>query len=176
MDISARLIDLREAHPQLFWDSIIAATAAVLDANTREEKTEFSILLENVPDFDDAEVHLLVDSKGTPVSEVARLERTYEASRLVELAAIAIAGLSLYHIGGHKICDLALRRTGADYLVDDCKYLLEVAGRTRRAEAAKAWQDRWTRLQRRAHCGFFLFVVEFESFTARFGFGEPLFG
>src|SRR5262249_35811803 len=52
----------------------------------------------------------------------------------IELAAIALAGLALYHGGGHEIVDVAVRGSGADYLVDAGRHLLEIAGRSRRSD------------------------------------------
>jgi hypothetical protein len=59
------------------------------------------------------------DPASVASDHVHRLQRTYEVSRLVELAAIAIAGLGLYYGGGHEMRDVALRGSGADYLVNE---------------------------------------------------------
>jgi hypothetical protein len=45
----------------------------------------------------------LIDPVEVAPEHVSRLQRTYESSRLVELAAIIIAGLGLYYEGGHEI-------------------------------------------------------------------------
>ena len=99
-----------------------------------------------------------------------QLQRTYEAPRLVELAAIAIAGLGLYYGGGHEMRDVALRGSGADYLVDEAHHLLEVAGRSRRSDFGAAWQQRWQRLAGRPGSGFYVCVVEFETPAGRLAF------
>jgi hypothetical protein len=103
---------------------------------------------------------------------VSRLRRTYEASRIVELAAIAIAGLGLYHGGGHEIRDVALRGSAADYLVDETNHVMEVAGRSRRSDLNAAWNARWQRLSERLRVGFFVCVAEFETFAGRLAFQE----
>jgi hypothetical protein len=79
------------------------------------------------------------------------------------LAAIAITALALYHGGGHEIVDLAIRGSGADYLVDYNRQLLEIAGRSRRSDAEAAWQERLDRLRNRASEGFYLCVIELET-------------
>lgn len=101
---------------------------------------------------------------------MSRLQRTYESSRLVELAAIAIAGLGLYHGGGHEIIDIALRGSAADYLVGESNHLLEVTGRSRRSDFRVAWQQRWQRLTDRIGRGFYVCVAEFETPTGQLAF------
>jgi hypothetical protein len=112
-----------------------------------------------------------IEPTGVSPARVARIRRTYEAPRLVELAAIAIAGLGLYHAGGHEIRDVALRWSGADYIVDEANDLLEVAGRSRREDLTKAWEERWQRLSE-CSSGVYVCVAEFETFTGRLGFRE----
>ena len=89
---------------------------------------------------------------------------------LIELAAIAIAGLALFAAGGHQIRDVALRGTSAHYLVDADGHLLEVAGRSRRIDFDAAWQVRWERLLGRPGSRFYVCVCEFESPSARLAF------
>jgi hypothetical protein len=97
-------------------------------------------------------------------------DRTYEPFRLVELAAIAIAGLGLYHAGGHEIRDIALRGSGADYLVDEFNHPLEIAGRSRRTDFDVAWGQRWRRLSDCSAGGFYVCVAEFETPSGRLAF------
>jgi hypothetical protein len=89
---------------------------------------------------------------------------------LVELAAIAIAGLGLYYGGGHAMQDIALRGSGADYLIDESNHLLEVAGRSRRRDVGVAWQQRWQRLTGRMGSGFYVCVAEFETPAGQLAF------
>jgi hypothetical protein len=98
------------------------------------------------------------------------VRRTYELSRRVELAAIALTGLALYHGGGHEIVDVAVRGSGADYLVDPAQHLLEIAGRSRQADFEVAWQQRLQRLRARATGSFYLWVIELESPAGRLMF------
>jgi hypothetical protein len=90
--------------------------------------------------------------------------------RLVELAAIAVAGLALFCAGGHQIRDVSLRGTSADYLIDDERHLLEVAGRSRKKDFSAAWNERWRRLAE-GSTGFYVSVTEFETPASRLGFG-----
>jgi hypothetical protein len=92
--------------------------------------------------------------------------------RQVELASIAIAGLALHHAGNHEIRDIALWGSGADYLVAEEGYRLEVAGRTRRADFAAAWDQKWDRLSDHVSPGFFACVVEFETPAGRLWFNR----
>jgi hypothetical protein len=63
--------------------------------------------------------------------------------------------------------DVAVRGSGADYLVGSDRHLLEVAGRSRKADFEAAWQQRLHRLEDRATSGFYLCVIECESLTGR---------
>ena len=103
------------------------------------------------------------------------MRRTCEAPRCTELAAIALAALGLYHGGAHEIVDLAVRGSGADYLVNSARHLLEIAGRSRKPDFEAGWQQRLHRLEERATSGFYLCVIEFESLTGRLLFraGAP---
>jgi hypothetical protein len=103
-------------------------------------------------------------------AHVVRLRRTYEPSRLVELAGIAIAGLGLYHAGAHEIRDIALRGSVADYIVDEANHLLEIAGRSRRSDFSAAWQQRWQRLSEGRSGGFYVCVAEFETPAGQLAF------
>ena len=115
----------------------------------------------------------MIDPAGVSAQQIARVCRTYKPSRRVELAAIAVAGLALHHAGGHEIVDLAVRGSRADYLVDQSRHNLEIAGRSRRRDLEAAWQERWERLTERWGSGFYLCVAEFDTCTARLGFAPP---
>lgn len=134
----------------------------------------FSFFLEtiNLPNCGDRFLRLSIDPKGIADNYVVRVKRTYEPSRLVELAAIAIAGLALFQAGNHEIRDIALRGTGADYLVDETNQLPEIAGRSRKSDFNVAWQQRRNRLNEIAINGYYLCVVEFETPSGRLEFFE----
>jgi hypothetical protein len=119
LEIAIRLSDLPSMHPRLLWDEIMTAFVATsIDAGGG---SPFSFFLEtiNLPNYGDRFLQLSIDLEGVADNYVVRVKRTYEPSRLVELAAIAIAGLALFQAGNHEIRDIALRGTGADYLVDE---------------------------------------------------------
>src|SRR4029077_12255406 len=107
---------------------------------------------------------------GVSADHVARLLRTYELSRLIELAGIGIAGLGLYGAGRHEIRDVALRGSAADYIVDEANHLLEVAGRSRRSDFATAWEQRWRRLSEGRRGSFYVCVSEFETPACQLAF------
>jgi hypothetical protein len=154
-------------HSRLLWADIIAATVAVLSETRPHSPFPFVLTVQDLPAFGSAELQLAIDPFGIARAHVNRLRRTYASSRLVELAAIAIAGLGLYHGGGHEIRDVALRGSGADYLVDASNHLLEVAGRSRRRDFEAAWQQRWQRLTEHMGIGFYVCVAEFETPAGR---------
>jgi hypothetical protein len=166
-DISTSLVALPEMHPELEWQEISAATVAVLEDAGLESPYQVAFELTDTPGFGSDGVRLLVDRVGIPVERVARIRRTYEAARRVELAAVALAGLALYHGGGHEILDVSLRGSGADYLVDAARTLLEVAGRSRSGDFESAWTNRLARLKERAVGAFYLCVVEFQTPAGR---------
>jgi hypothetical protein len=170
MDIAVRLVELTTMHPRLLWDDIIAATVAVLSAIRTPSPFPFTLTVQDLPGFGSEQFQFALDPTGVAVDHVRRLQHTYEASRLVELAAIAIAGLGLYYGGGHEMRDVALRGSGADYLVDETHHLLEVAGRSRRSDVGVAWQQRWQRLSGRRRGGFYVCVAEFETASGRLAF------
>ena len=170
MDVPVRLLDLSAMHPELLWETIITATAAVLGEPGREPPYPFVLAVEDVFGFGSDECRLLVDPEGVSANRVAQVRRTYEPSRLVELAAIAIAGLGLHHAGGHEILDVAFRGSAADYLVDQARHHLEIAGRSRRSDRETAWRQKWQRLKDLWGTGFYLCVAEFEGNTGRLAF------
>ena len=157
-------------HPCLLWDDIIAATVAVFDDRGFSAPFRFGLTIEDLPRFGSGQLDLRILKGGVPDKHVLRIRRTLEAHRLVELAAIAVAGLGLFASGGHQIRDVALRGSSADYLVDQEDYLLEVAGRSRRADFQQAWDSRWDRLAGRHRSGFFVCAAEFETPSGRLAF------
>jgi len=170
MSSTLRLTDLSTMHPRLLWNEIIAAAAAVLGEGNQSAPHPFQLDLEDLPGFGSGRLDWSLDTTGVSDAHVERLRRTFESSRLVELAAIAIAGLGLYHGGGHEIMDVALRGTAADYLVDSSNYPLEIGGRSRRSDLKSAWQQKWAQLAERRSSGFYLCIVEFETRTGRLAF------
>jgi hypothetical protein len=170
MNVSVRLVDLTLMHPSLLWEDIIAATVAVLGETRTQAPFPFMLTVQDVPGFGSDQLRLDIDPIGIALEHVERLRRTYEPTRLIELAAIAIAGLGLYYGGGHEIRDVALRGSGADYLVDESNHLLEVAGRSRWRDVGVAWQQRWQRLIEHIGSGFYVYVAEFETPAGRLAF------
>jgi hypothetical protein len=172
MPVELRLFDLIEMHPRLLWESIITATAAMLESSGAAPPYPFRLSVQGVPEADDQEMEWVLDSTGVSSDEITRIRRTYESSRLVELAAIAIAGLALHCAGGHEINDLAVRGSAADYLVDETRHCLEIAGRTRRRDLDLAWEKKRSGLEDLGEKGYYLCIAEFESFTGRLGYFE----
>lgn len=170
MEIATSLLGLTEMHPELEWHEIAAATVAVLEDGGLEAPFQVSLDLMDVPGFGSQGLRLVIDRVGIAAERVARVRRTYESARRIELAAIALIGLGLYHGGGHEIVDVAVRGSGADYLVDDARHLLEIAGRSRQTDFEAAWQQRLQRLKERAGSGFYLGVVEFQTPSGRLMF------
>ena len=170
MDVSTRLVNLSSMHPQLLWETIITATAAVLADCPGQPAFLVNLIVENVPGFGSDTCRLLIDPGGVSPNHIARVRRTYEPSRLVELAAIAVTALALHHAGGHKILDVAVRGSAADYLVDQAGHQLEIAGRSRQRDLETAWRQKWERLVERGGTGFYLCVTEFETATGRLAF------
>ena len=170
MEIEVSLADLPKMHPRLLWDEITLATIAVLGGKLTASSYEFALTTQDMPGYDSSELVFIMNPGDVDPTNLARIRRTYDPARLVELAAIAIAGLGLYHGGGHEICDVAFRGTGADYTVGEHSLPLEVAGRSRRSDLSNAWEQRWRRLSKRSRIGFFLCVAEFETPAGRLAF------
>ena len=170
MDELVRLVDLPGMHPNLLWDTIIPATVAVFADIGATAPHPLPLTVQAVPGLGSQEPRLLIDSGGVSPELIAKVRRTYELSRLVELAAIAVAALGLHSAGGHQIVDVARRGSGADYLVDETLHHLEIAGRSRRRDLDAAWQQKQQRLTDRSGPGFYICVVEFESPAARLAF------
>jgi hypothetical protein len=167
MEIATSLVGLTEMHPELEWQEIAAATVAVLEDGGLEAPFQVPLDLIDVPGFGSEQLHLLVDRDGVPAERVARVRRTYEPPRRIELAAIALAALGLYHGGSHEIVDVAVRGSGADYLVDSAHHLLEIAGRSRHSDFEVAWQQRLQRLKERTTGSFYLCVIELQTPAGR---------
>jgi hypothetical protein len=170
MDTTVRLLDLPGMHPHLLWDTTIPATVAVLGDVGATVPHILPLSVENVPGFGSGELRLMIDPTGVTSEVLARLRRTYEPSRLIELAAIAVAAIGLHRAGGHQILDVARRGSGADYLVDEIHQRLEIAGRSRRRDLDAAWQQKQHRLADGSGRGFYVCVAEFESPAARLAF------
>jgi hypothetical protein len=169
MDVTVRLTDLTKMHAQLLWDEFVTATVAVL-SQQHTSPFRFELRVTDVPGFDDDTLVLTIRPPSLTAKVLEQLQRTYEPARLIESAAIALAGLGLYHAGRHEIRNVAFRGSGADYLVDDDEHLLEIAGRSRSSDLQAAWDQRWDRLMRRRGNGFYVFVAEFATFSGRLGF------
>jgi len=157
-------------HPGLLWESIVVAAAAILEERYHGLPYRLDLDLRGIPGFGTDELILNISADEIDASRIGRFRRTYEDSRQVELAAIAIAGLGLHFAGHHEIRDVALRGSAADYLVGEDHFRLEVAGRTRRADFGAAWQQKWERLTDQVGSAFFVCVVEFETPTGRLEF------
>ena len=170
MEVVSHLVELSTIHPHLEWDDIIAAAVAVLEQDEAEPPFRLELAVENLPTFDDETLCLTILPEGVSPAHVARLRRTYETSRLVEMAAIAVAGLALFHAALLAIRDIALHGSRADYLVGKAGFLLEVGGRSRRSDFGTAWRDKWEHLKESQGGGFFLCVVEFETPAGRLAF------
>ncbi len=170
MDVRLALTDLTEMHPQLLWSDLAAAATSILVKPRSSPLVELPFEFQSVPGFGSTEVVLGIDCSDVELRDVERLRRTYEQTRLVELAAIAVAGLALYHESGHEIVDVSLRGSSADYLVDESHRLLEVAGRSRRSDFESAWQQKRSRLEARGQQDFYICVVEFETPFGRLGY------
>lgn len=172
MRVDTSLVDLPRFHPHLLWREMRLATAAVIADLGKKAPFEFELTVMNVPGFHDDVLEMSIEFGKVTKMDLQRLRRTYEQARRVELAAIALAGLALYHAGGHEIRDLTWPGSGADYLVDDEEYLLEVAGRSRRSDFGKAWEQRWQRLAGNFGGDFYVFVAEFETPAGRLAFAD----
>lgn len=98
MDVPVRLSDLGAMHPRLLWDEIAAATAAVLGLSPRGSPSLLIVELRDVPGFGSERLTLAIDAAGIVGSHIARVRRTYEPPRLVELAAVAVAAMALYMV------------------------------------------------------------------------------
>jgi hypothetical protein len=158
-------------HPRLLWSEIIAAAGILLNESGKSAPFAFELAVDGVAGFGSELLPMRIDASGIPPAQLTALRRTYDLARLVELAAIAIAGIGLHAAGGHEIKDVALRGSRADYLVDDANHLLEVAGRSRRSDFGAAWRERWERLSKTVPDGYYVCVSEFETPAGKLAFG-----
>lgn len=170
MIASCRLSDVSDYHPRLLWDDAIAAAVSVAQRFASAPIVRYAIDTEGLAAVRDNQLLLDLDLRPFSAARIARLERTYEPARIVELAAIAIAGVALYHGGRHEIVDVTMRGSGADYRVDHSGVVLEVTGRTRRRDVNAAWESKRQRLLHRSACGAYICVVEFETPGGRLTF------
>ena len=172
MEVRTSLLELVALHPRLLWFDSIAAVGVVLGQLPGPTPYNLIIDIEGIPSFDDPTLTLTIDTSAIDPEHMARLTRTYEPSRLVEMAAIAIAAVAIFHVAHTEVRDMARRGSGADYFVGEAGMLLEVGGRSRRADAGAAWRQKWDRLTEQEVGRFFVFVVEFETPSGRLGFHE----
>jgi len=172
METATSFADLATMHPELEWNEIAVAAVAVLEERGFEAPFQLHIDAAGVPGFGSETLQFSIARDGIHAPQVERIRRTYDAPRRIELAAIAVAGLALYHGGGHEIVDVAVRGSSADYLVGLSSNVLEIAGRSRRSDFATAWQQKKERLEARSARSFYLCVVEFETPAGRLEFFE----
>jgi len=165
-----RLSDLNAMHPRLVWDHIGCAAAATLVGSTRSAPIRLQVEYTDLPRSGSGSAELIIDITDYSDGMLEAIRRTYEQPRLVELGAIAIAGLLLNALGGHEIMDVTSRGSGADYLVDDLTFRLEIAGRSNRSDFHPAWRVRYQRLREISDDSFFLSVTEFETPASRLAF------
>lgn len=170
MEITTSLAELPAIHPNLVWPHLIVACASVLDLSASEPSRTLEVALEGIASFDDETLTLRIQPAGIDADELLRLSRTFDASRRIEMAAIVVAALILFHVAHLEIRDIAVRGSRADYLVGEQGYLLEIGGRSRRQDLAAAWREKWRGLLEREVGGFFLSLTEFESPAGRFAF------
>jgi hypothetical protein len=169
LEVQATFDELAACHPRLLWREMSAAAAVVLLPHWKRRSLLIRFETERLPGLAGDELVLKVDAPPIPEDEIERVRRTYEAPRLVELAAIATCGLALYQGGGHEIVDIAARGTQADYLVDAERHPLEIAGRSHKSDLAAVWADKQARLRRRTRSGFYVCVFEFETPRGKLG-------
>lgn len=171
MRVNADIAELSVMHPRLLWDDIGAALVAVLDERRLGRGlTRIELTTVDLPSYGGEQLTIALEMGHFEARRVSAVRRTYEAPRLIELAAIAVAAIGLYYAGGHEIRDVALRGSAADYLVDESNHLLEVAGRSRQNDFEMTWQRKWQRLSDEAGGSFYLCVVEFEKGTGKLAF------
>jgi hypothetical protein len=171
MQFSVSLAELPELHPSLWWDSLIAAAVLALKPRSINNSAFVEFAIESAPNSFNTALRLEIDLGEVSRWDLARLSRTFDSARRIELAAIAIAGLAVYYLGRHRIGDAAIRGSGGDYHLDEGRYLLEVSGRSRRSGLAWAWNECQARLRKCADRPWCLVVIEFEWLTGRIGFG-----
>jgi hypothetical protein len=172
MAVAVSLSGLSQMHPLLLWEPIIPAAFLVFQQRGMEPPYRFLMAIEDLPGFGTDMLELAIESPGISPLVIERCERTFELSRLIEFAAIAIAGLALHVAGGHELIDVARRGSAADYLVDAARHPLEIAGRSRRRDLDSAWEEKEPRLRARSNRACYLCLCEFETLTGRLAFRE----
>jgi hypothetical protein len=170
MAVGVALLDLPQMHPLLLWQPIIPAACLVFRQRDIEPPFRFVLGVEDVPGFGTDVLDLSIDPTGISTSMIKRCQRTFEASRHIEFAAIAIAGMGLHLAGNHELVDVARRGSAADYLVDAARHHLEIGGRSRRRDLDAAREQKQPRLLERSERACYLCVSEFEAFTGRLAF------
>ena len=85
---------------------------------------------------------------------------------------VALDGFSVFVGLVVVIAAVLMLGLSADYLVDDENHLLEVAGRSRRADFSSAWENRRTRLSDKHADSYYLCVAEFETPRCRLAFSN----
>jgi len=113
MEVEVQLTDLYNLHTRLEWDAIIAAAAIVLGEKSLPP-FRFNLQVVDVPTFYDEFLHMTIWADRIGTGKLAKRRRTLEWAGLVEFAAIALAGLGLYHVVGHEILEVAIRNSGGD--------------------------------------------------------------
>jgi len=176
MELQTQLAYLSDMHARLQWDDIIPATAAVLSKGNELPRATLTCETLDLPLFAGSILQITIDWSDIAKTAIDRIQRTYDSARLVELSGIALAGLTIYHAGGHEIRDIAYRGSSADYLVDDTFNRLEVAARSRKGDMETAWRQREQRLRESGSEYFYLFVCELETMTARLGYLQGSYG
>jgi hypothetical protein len=96
MEVEVQLTDLHRLHEQLDWYEFIAAAAIVLGDRSLPPFW-FDVEVIGLPTFDGDGMQLKIYTGRLNRNRLAKRRRTFEPSRLVEHAAIALAGLALYH-------------------------------------------------------------------------------
>jgi hypothetical protein len=170
VNVAVPIRELARWHPALFWEFLAPAVVATLAQGGRQPPYPFSLSVRGIPGHEADELELLLDPTAVSEDWVERIRNTMEPSRLVEAAAIAIACVGLHFAGGHRIEALAIRGTGADYVVGPERHHLEIAGRTRRKDLNTTLEQKRLRFQELGVAAYYIGVAEFETFTGLLAF------
>src|SRR5437867_13219975 len=84
MEISVEITDLAQMHPRLLWRDIIGATAVVLGEKSKAQRATFELEFQGLPGFGGDKLRLDISLAGILENDRARIQRTYEAHRLVD--------------------------------------------------------------------------------------------
>jgi len=98
--VRLKLTGLPEMHPCLLWNDILAAAVAVVEQDTASRSYPVFLQIQEIPGYGSGEVQLEITVAGVPRGDVAKARRTYASHRLVELAAIAVAGSAPRPVSG----------------------------------------------------------------------------